>query len=217
MSWPTSICQRQRGWTAVHPWLPRWTGGTPTPKGHQSTASAAYRLGGNAASGVGALIAVAMPDLARGDLVTVTVDVAISIVDPLQLTELAMVMRDALLLAGTAVPDALVQVLPPEAAVTRVELHLVADNTNGNNFSRPNDLGRRVCWDTFGPRTRDLGRSLGVAVEASGPLTSRDVAELVAGALEHMALDSGFLEPETAIASVRQLATAPAAGDLAGG
>jgi hypothetical protein len=165
---------------------------------------AAYRLGNDASAGVGALMTVTLPQLGRSHPAAITVDIAASLASPLSLVEVADVWRDALLAAAVQIPDALAELLPVEATVARVELHLVADNTDAKNFNRPNDLERRVDWQPLGTRTRDFGRSLGAAATVSGPLSEHDIAELVAGAFDHMLSDGGVLDPREAIEQMRR-------------
>ncbi|MCZ2816762.1 DUF4062 domain-containing protein [Modestobacter sp. VKM Ac-2984] len=174
------------------------------PGGHQTTADATYRLGGDASSGVGSLITVTMPRIGRGDLVRITVDVAISVRALLSLVELATVLRDALSGAAVTVPHALASLFAPEAAVNRVELHLLADNADGQNQSRPNDLDHRVDWGPLGKRTRNFGRSLGTSVEVTGSLTERTTIDLVVGAIEQMVLDGGAPDPTQAVEDLRR-------------
>lgn len=174
------------------------------PGSHHTTLDAAYRLGGDASSGVGALATVALPRLGRADIVRVTVDVGVSVTGTLSLIDLATVLRDALSAAALLMPNALAGLLPPGAGVRRVELHLLAENADAQHQSRPNDLDDRVDWTPLGPRTRNFGRSLGTAVEVTGSLTERDTAELVAGAIEQMVTDGGALDPQRAVDEIRQ-------------
>jgi len=172
------------------------------PGGHQTTADATYRLGGDASSGVGALVTVTMPRIGWGELVRVTVDVAVSVMAPLSLVELATVLRDALSAAAIVVPHALASLFLPETTVQRVELHLLADSSDAQNQNRVNDLDHRVDWGFVGQKTRNFGRSLGAAVEVIGSLKERTTAELIVGAIEQMALDGGVLDPSQEIAEL---------------
>jgi hypothetical protein len=137
---------------------------------------------------------VTLPSTPGGELVTSIVDVGLSFKLPLHLTELALLLRDVVLVAGLDIPEALAGLIPPEAAVAKMELHLLAASTDGRGFSRPNGLERQVVWAPLEGQTRQLPQSMGVTASLAEPLSQATAPEFVMGALRRMVLDAGFLD-----------------------
>lgn len=173
----------------------------PTPDGYQTTSQATYRLGGDASSGISALVNFGV--FGQGDSVLVIVDTGFSLAHFLSLWQAAQILRDALVLVTTTVPDSVREFLPPNAGVLEVEVHLATATNDGNQRSRPNDLGKRIDLEPLGPPTRPTGSSMGFAARISEPLSERAASDLVFEALEYMALDAGFLDPGSGLALVR--------------
>jgi hypothetical protein len=203
-----------RGAQTVQPVPDAWH---PTPQGHQTTADASYRLGGDASAGISALATVQLPRPGRGDLASSTVDIGLSVEGPLSLAELLAVLQAAVFLTSVVIPEAMAEALSPDAAVRSVEIHVVAEQVDANQMNRPNDLDRRIEWQPLGSLTRPLGRSIATSVEVNGPLTLSDTGALVTGALEHMALDGGALDPRKAVDHLRKvLSSAHVTSDVSG-
>ena len=160
----------------------------PTPGGYQTTDNATYRLGGDGTSGVSALAEVALPRFPNGGVVLVTVDVALSLVDPLPLRDVAGLLRDALVVVTASLPDSVADVLPSDAEVTLAETHLRAALNDGQNRTRQNDLADRVDLSPLGSPSREIGSSMGFAARIAGPLTQQAAGDLVSSAVEHMVL-----------------------------
>jgi len=175
----------------------------PTPDAYQSADRAHYRLGGDAASGVSGLISVSPMGYPGGASINVTIDAGFSIASPLQLGEVAALLRDALLLVANKIPESLVDFLPPDAAVTLAELHLFASDQDGNLGYRPNDLGERVDLSQLGPPTRKVGTSMRYATTITSRPDDAGAGELVLRALDDMALDGGFLGAGSGVAALR--------------
>jgi hypothetical protein len=173
-----------------------------TPGAHQTTSNASYRLGGEAGSGIGALLTVTGPTHSSGAPVCITVDIAVSIQSPLAPSWLVDIWSAALLLVATDLPAALDAIVPSEAAVLHAELHAVAEGTNGSGLNRPNDLDRRLDLSTFGQQTRPVGRSLGVGITLGDPLTQSVARTVAIGALKRTLLDAGFTDPRLGLAAL---------------
>ncbi len=107
-----------------------------------------------------------------------------------------MLLRDAVMLTTGALPAAIADVLPSDADVTQAEIHLLA------GYPQANYLLSRVDMTSLGERSRDLGQLLGYAALLSGPLTEHESADLVVDGMEHVALDSGFVDPTIGIAGM---------------
>jgi len=171
-----------------------------SPTGHQTTSNAIYRLGGDATSGLSALALIAGPGIPNGGSVRLTLDIAVSIDDVVNPPLLVDVWSAALTAVAVDLPEALDSVLPPEASVTHAEFHAFADSTNGAGLNRPNDLGRRLDFRSFGTQTRPLGQSFGVSVELGAPITPGEAHGITVQALRRGLLDSGFTDPREGLA-----------------
>ncbi len=174
----------------------------PTPGGHQSTEHCSYRLGGDASSGISALVTAQFPSRITGS-VLFTIDIGLSLASPLRLAGAAMILRDGLLLTTATLPIVFTDILPADADVTQAEVHFLAATVDGNNRNRPNDLLQRVDLSSLGSATREVGPSMGFAARLSGPLAEREAAELVAEAIEYLALARGYLDPRPGITALR--------------
>jgi hypothetical protein len=179
-------------------------GWEPTPGGYQTTSQATYRLGGDASSGISALVSFGVFGYTEGGSVLVIVDAGFSLANRLPLWQAAQILRDALVLVTATIPESVGEFLPPSAGLLEVEVHLVAGLDDGNQRSRPNDLGKRIDLEPLGPPTRPLGNSMGFAARISDPLSEREASDLVIEALEYMALDAGFLDPGPGLTMVRR-------------
>jgi hypothetical protein len=175
----------------------------PTP-GHQSTEYASYRLGGDATRGVSCLVSTAFPGYGVHGSVVFKIDIALSLANALRLGDVARLLRDALVLATAALPDVFIDILPSDAELQQVEVHLLAASTDGNQRNRPNELLQRVDLSQIGSPTRSVGPLMGFAARISSPLTERDAAELVIQAIEYMVLAYGYLDPRLGISLLQQ-------------
>jgi hypothetical protein len=175
----------------------------PTPGGHQSTETATYRLGGDAASGVSSIVTIRFPSFRVGGSLLFTVDVGISIAHALKLGDVAALARDGVVLTAASLPNVLGDLLPSDAVVSQVELHFLAASRDGNSRNRPNELLQRLDLSSLGEPTRPLGESLGFAARVAGPPSDREAAELVVEAINYVALAAGYLDPRLGISALR--------------
>lgn len=176
-----------------------------TPDAHQSGEDASYRLGGNAAAGISALVTVRLPMVgANTGSIVLTLDIALSLMAPIRLAEAARLLRDGLILTSASLPAALDDVLPAEAEVTLGELHIAAPTTTGDITARNNGLQQRVDLSSLGAPTRQTGPTMGFAAQLAGPLTEIEATALVADAFEHMALAAGYTDPRVGIRALRR-------------
>lgn len=183
----------------------------PTPNGNQSTEYATYRLGGDASSGVSALISIRLPSYGVGGQVVIKLDMALSLERTVRVGEAARLFRDGLLLVSDAVPKALADILPGDADVTQVELHFLAAGVDGANHNRPNDIPQRLDLTQFGNPSRTVGPQLGFAARVNGSLSEHDAAEVVVEGFDHMTLGIGYLDPRNGVARLRSELGLPAA------
>jgi hypothetical protein len=179
-----------------------------TPGGYQDAEHGSYRLGGDATSGVSALVDIHPV----GGSILVSVDAGLSLAEPISLAEAARVLRDALAWVTQSAPDALTDFLPSDAQITLVEVHLMASDQNADGSNRSNHLGKRVDLGPLGSPTRSVGTSMGYAALVAGPLSDQAAAELVVHALDDMALDSGFLNARPGLMTLRRDLGLPDAG-----
>lgn len=178
-----------------------------TPNGYHTSTSASHRLGGDATSGVSCLVDVRLPNAAGfGASATVTciVDIGISVQGTVSLAETARLLRDALLVATTGLPDAVAGVIPPNAKVTGAEVYFRAAATDGHNQHRVNDIAQRIDLSSLGRPSRGIGTYYSYCVEIPEAFSEHAAAQLVVDALEVLALDSGYLEPDEGLARLRE-------------
>lgn len=182
------------------PALREWA---PTPGYFQTTDHASYRLGGDGSVGVSALASIRLPQWGVQGLAVFTVDVGISLSEPLALAAVALLLRDSLVLTTDTMPALVTDVLPPDAWLNRVELHVLAGTNDGQNATRPNDLRQRVDLSQLGISSRPVGPLLSFGAELSRPLGGEEAAALVVDAFEYLALAHGYLDPEAGVAKLR--------------
>jgi hypothetical protein len=174
----------------------------PTPGGFQNLAAASYRLGGDATSGVSALLEIWLPRPQSGS-VLVTLDTALSLRSGVDVRDAVRLWQAGLILITGAIPDALRSILPDYADVTQVELHVIAPSHTLDGAQRATSLLDQLDLRVFGEHTDETPAALGQAMRVSGALEAPEAADLVVDALERMLLDGGFLDPRVAISSLR--------------
>lgn len=181
------------GWSAPSQWA-------LTPDAVQQRDAASYRLGGDGSSGVSTLMTIRPPSFALGSALVIMLDVGMSVELRVQLLDLCILARDALVLVTGEVPDALVELIPSEAEVTRAEVHFFSSPRNAkSDVQRRMDLLNRLNTEVLGRPTRQVGPWMGFQARIGGPLTRTDASDLVVAGLEHMALDHGWIDPRRAV------------------
>lgn len=176
--------------------------------GRQSGSHAAYQVGGDGTSGVSAIATVHLPDRwqleAQACIMQITVDVGISIEGMLELDWPAVVLRDSLVLATGPMRDAVTRIVPLQAALEVVELHMLAGTNAGPQVFRENNLSRRLALATFGVSAQEVGTSMSYPVQVPDRLTERPAADLVIDAFKSMALANGFTNPTRGLERLRK-------------
>jgi hypothetical protein len=175
----------------------------PTPNAHQSAEAASYRLGGDASSGVSALVTIGLPAFVHAGALVFTIDFGLSLARSLRLAEVALLWRDGLVLTSELLPAAVRDILPADADVSRVEIHALAPSSRVQ-VSNQNKLAERIDLSPLGPPTREVGPSLGFAAQPPGTLSEHVAAEVVAEGIEYIALAWGYLDPQIGIDSLRR-------------
>ena len=175
--------------------------------GRQSIDFALYRWGGDSDAGVRALVAVALPTTNRFGHAGITLDVGISIANQLAIEQAALILRDGTTLVTSHLPATIVDILPLDASVARVDGSFLASEFTGvgDPGQRPNDLKDRVNWSSLGPPPSNFGPLCGFAVRPSGPPGPAAASEIVVEGISHMALAHGFIDPRVGIAALRDL------------
>jgi hypothetical protein len=188
----------------------------PTPGGHQSSDTASYRFGGDAATGVSALVTVHLPAFARGAQVVFTIDVGLPFAAPTPLGEAARLWRDGLLLASVLLPEAVADMLPADAHPAQAELHALAGSPDRDETSipKPGDLEQALSLALLGAPTRAMGPAMGYAVSLAQAPSEREAAEIVVEAIYQMAIGHGYLDPRVGIAALRAELGLPSAADM---
>ncbi|HEX4114902.1 MAG TPA: hypothetical protein VHY18_03410 [Solirubrobacteraceae bacterium] len=185
----------------------------PTPIPFQSSGLASYRLGGDGEAGVSALVRVELPT--RTNAVTFTADCGLSVERRLHLFEVALLLRDYLVLASGPMFDAVADVLPTDAEIYQAQLYVAAPGhleTNGGQ--RENDLSKRLDLTPLGKTDQPPTKMLRYAVGIVGPLIERDASEIVVEAIRQTALDRGYLDPRNGVTALRAQMGLPAAAPL---
>jgi hypothetical protein len=136
--------------------------------------------------------------------ITITLDIGLSLRGGLSIDDAAGLWQSGLILLTGAVVDALRGILPSEADVSHVEIHAVAPAMSGQGHDRSDGLLEQLGLRIFGEPTDDPPRTVGQAMRVDGALEEGSAGELVADAVERMALNLGFLDPRPAINSLRE-------------
>jgi SIR2-like domain len=183
----------------------------PTPIPYQSSGLASYRLGGDGEAGVSALARVELPT--RTNYVTFTADCGLSVQRQLHLFELALLLRDYLVLSSGPMFDAFIDVLPADVEIYQAQLYVAAPgHLDVGGRQRENDLPRRVDLTPLGETDQPPAKMLRYAVANVGPLVERDASEIVVDAIRQTALDQGYLDPRNGVTQLRaQMGLAAAA------
>jgi hypothetical protein len=109
-----------------------------------------------------------------------------------------------MVLVTTTLPEAAGDLLPPEAGLTELELHIVAAYDDGKGVARNNNLGLRLDLSSLGAPTREIGNSWTFAARVSQAFETRSAAEFLADALERMVIDAGIVDPDLGLATLRR-------------
>jgi len=143
-------------------------------EGLQSIDYASYRWGGDVNTGVSVICSVTFPSRSRwGSFVGVTLDVGVSVEEPIPIQSIAHLFRDGLLLSALELPAAVANLLPLGSEVDRIECCLGASNFTGisDPGQRSNDLKQRVDWSAIEIPPADLAPLCGFAVRPGSALT----------------------------------------------
>jgi hypothetical protein len=188
--------------TVVIPWRP--------PAGsRQSIDAACYRLGGDGQQGISALVNIQTPGQMLGGQVRFTVDLGLSLAEPLDSGECAILVRDALRLTAGDLVESVGSLLPPDSGLDGVEVHLFAPTVVDQTNPRTGQLPDRLDLTAFGEPTRSIGALMGWAARVAEPMTARLASELVVEAFEYLMLAHGFLDPRSGLARIREMLGLP--------
>jgi hypothetical protein len=168
----------------------------------QSAHQATYRFGGDASSGVSALLNLTSPARNRG-IWTPTFEIGLSVRRAVPAGDAVRVVAAALVDVLTGLPAALPDLLGAPQQ-TPVEIHVAASSTDGHSSNRPNSITERLDLDPFGQPTVRLGNLMAASTRIVQPATPDDITELVVNALEFMLLVHGWPDPTEAIAALRE-------------
>ena len=195
--------------SGLEPWLKKsgaavvleWP---PPPAAVQSGEVAVYRLGDGTLSHPSALAVTQLPHSYGGDCASFTVDIGMSLSFQLQLPMLVQLLKEAVILTSVLLPKAIESILPRHTEVARLELHLGAPQASGANAASAGYLLQCVDFSSLGspPSQAVMQASYGVA--DFGPMTSRRASEIVADAIEDMALERGFLDSDRGVTELRR-------------
>jgi hypothetical protein len=161
-----------------------------------TTTDVTLRLGGDAGAGISALLTVRGPSAPGGDGLNVTCDIGISVATRVELIEVALLMRDGLMLLANDMPTALQNVLPADAEPTMFGLIMEASPNALSGAHRDNDLDARVDLAACGRPTRPVQGVVGHSLLAPDMMTESLATTAVLGALNRMFLDRGYAEAE---------------------
>jgi hypothetical protein len=166
-----------------------------------TSSTVTFRIGGNGSAGISALLTVRGPSPMAGASLVATLDIGISVTEPISLAALTALLRDGLVLLADEVMPALDAIMPAEAEPTRYELILNIEASDLNGAMRPNDLARRIDVSACGTSTRQVIGFLGLSFEPTQGITTETAHVLVVDALNRMLLDVGYADADTALAN----------------
>ena len=171
--------------------------------GYQSGGEASYSLGTDGSSGISAEATVRMPNHHTGGTALLMIDIGLSLQQSLYLFQVAGILRDGLLATSGPMADAISDILPAEAQVTGIELHIRAAKQDGHQNARANSLEERIRLESLGEPTRPMSEAIGYGAELPGAPVERDAAGLVVDAIKYWATVSGYLDPRAGLTELR--------------
>jgi NAD-dependent SIR2 family protein deacetylase len=175
----------------------------PTPGGHQSLQSASYGLGGDASMGLSSILEIWLPRPGNG-AVTITLDTGVSLHGGLLIEDAVVLWQSGLMLLTGPLLDALRTIVPHDAEVSQVEIHVAAPATSGQGHDRATGLIEQLNLRVFGEPTDRPPATVGQAMRVDGALELGPARELVIDAVERMMLNLGFLDPRPGIKAIRE-------------
>lgn len=177
------------------------------PDVQQTSDHAVFRLGGDGSSGVTAIVDIKCPpQFAPGGAVEVVLDMGFSVGGKLWVDSAAALFRYGAALVTTDLPAAIEDILPADANFERIELHALAGPMTKDNTNRKNSLPDRIDFDPF--KSFDFASpsgflQMGYGEEIASGLARADAGALVLRAINQMALNQGFINPEPGLARIR--------------
>jgi hypothetical protein len=171
--------------------------------GYQNTHHASYGLGGSGGVGTSALAQVFCPQPGGSDEVVLTLDIGLSYVDGVSATLLTDVLHTSLMTLGADLLPVIAELVPASTPIARIEVHWDSSDVSGS-LNRPVPATCKIDMGLFG-KPMNPPRSAGSYAEhpPDGPLTPESAGEVIMRALETVALDSGFVDPEPGLAVIR--------------
>jgi hypothetical protein len=178
------------------------------PDVEQTSDHAVLRLGGDASSGVAAIVDIKCPpQFTSGGAVEVVLEMGFSVGGKLWVDSVAALLRYGAVLVTTDLPAAIVDILPVDASFERIELHALAGPMTKDNTHRENSLPERIDFDPF--KSFDFASpsgfpQMGYGEEIASGLARAEAAELVLRAMNQMALNHGYINPEPGLDRIRK-------------
>jgi hypothetical protein len=164
---------------------------------HLTGDHAAYRLGGDASSGIVGFVSVSLPAFTHAGQVNLVLDVGISVAEPVSILAVGRLLTDELLAVHEAA-GALSPALPGDARAWLAGITLTAPRTVGGQH-RPNRIDQRIDFSPMGEHTRELNMDIGITFDLWPGFAASDAASVIVGAIEAMMVDAGFLDPTDGI------------------
>jgi hypothetical protein len=162
-------------------------------EGHLTSNHATFQLGGDATSGIAALMTVSLPMSAYGGDVNLVIDIGISVIERISILTIGRLSSDALVGLHDA-SLALTSIMPVDSALSLAGITLTAP-TMIDSMYRPNSIAMRADFSAMGQQTRKIGGDLGVSFELLPGFMPSDAAGLAVGAIERIMIDAGFVDP----------------------
>jgi hypothetical protein len=136
--------------------------------------------------------------------VAATLDIGISIEEPVPLVIAALLLRECILVVASQVPVAIADLLPPGCEVERVEGTFSASTMTGlpDRQGRTNGLSERVDWTSLGTSPENFSQA-GFAVTPGETVGPTVASQIMVEGINHMALAHGFLDPRHGVAILR--------------
>ncbi|MDT0263411.1 hypothetical protein [Jatrophihabitans lederbergiae] len=164
---------------------------------HLTGDHAAYRLGGDASSGIVGFVGVSLPAFSHAGEAHVVLDIGISVAEPVSILVIGRLLTDGLVALRDA-GDALSPVLPADAQASLTGITLTAPRMVAGQ-SRSNPISGRVDFSPMGEHTRELSMDLGISFELWSDFDANDAGGVIVGAIEAMMVDAGFSDPTDGI------------------
>jgi hypothetical protein len=176
---------------------------------NQNDAHAVYRIGTDGSNGISAVAEVRGPSLAMNAAsVVCIIDIGFSVEQSLRIEDIAELICTGLVTATTDIPNALEDILPPDADINKCEIQLFANYMTSDNSTLANAFTDLINLSLVNspkyPPPKNPGQQMMYAANLTGALSRVEAAELTVDAIGRMVMQLGYMDPREGQKSVQR-------------